>query len=65
MKDYMNGRLTVEVMDAETEKTSRINLGDLVENPGVDQLQAVKTAIINVSEDPVTQVTYTQSYIVL
>lgn len=54
MKDYMNGRLAVEVMDAETEKTSRINLGDLVEHPGVDQLKEVKTAIINVSEDPVT-----------
>lgn len=62
MKDYMNGRLTVEVMDAETEKTSRINLGDLVEHPGVDQLKEVKT---DGPEDPVTQLTYTQSYIVL
>lgn len=65
MKDFMNGRVTVEVTNDETEKVSRINLGDLVENPDVDQLKAVKSAIINVSEDPVTQLTYTQSYLVI
>lgn len=65
MKDYMSGRLIAEVTDPETEKASRITLGDLVENPGVDELKAVKTALFNISEDPVTRLTYTHTYIVL
>lgn len=61
----MSGRLIAEVTNPETEKTSRITIGDLVESPELEQLKAVKTALFNISEDPVTRLTYTHTYIVL
>lgn len=62
--DYMNGSMSILLNNALEDKTRKITITNLAENPDAAKLNNIAQAVSNLVEEAYIHTTYTQQFIV-